>query len=207
MTWRFRLESIGIHKSDLDILPPTHFWPLILFSYLSTDNTLQIMGAIPNKNVNILMQTSPLPVLHWQLSSCEIFKPFSEKLTPRIWGSSLQQHWDGRKKEKTYLAENLRLSLIWIVEEKFNSDLPFWAQSKFEEPLVIRFLDAIAKAVTAGISLTKEDSSAVNWWDRGGGLLSLVNTCGEIGLCTPCTEATPSIEGVASLGGGWWLPP
>ena len=84
MTWRFRLESIGNHKSDLDILPPTPFWPLILFSYLSPDNTLQIMGAIPNKNVNILMQTSPLPVLHCQLSSCEIFKPFSEKLTPRI---------------------------------------------------------------------------------------------------------------------------
>ena len=26
---------------------------------------------------------------------------------------------------------------------------------------------------------------------RRGGLLSLVNTCGEIGLCTPCTEAHP----------------
>ena len=24
-------------------------------------------------------------------------------------------------------------------------------------------------AVTAGISLTKEDSSAVQWWERGGG--------------------------------------
>ena len=84
MTLRFRFERIGNHKSDVDILPPTPLWPLILFSYLSTDNAMQIMGAIPNKNVNILMQTSPLPVLHWQLSSCEIFKPFSEKLTPRI---------------------------------------------------------------------------------------------------------------------------
>ena len=25
----------------------------------------------------------------------------------------------------------------------------------------------------------------------GGGLLSLVNTCGEIGVCPPCTEAHP----------------
>ena len=30
-------------------------------------------------------------------------------------------------------------------------------------------------AVTAGISSTKEDSSAVHWWQRGGGLLTLVN--------------------------------
>ena len=30
--------------------------------------------------------------------------------------------------------------------------------------------------VTAGISLTKEDSSAVQWCERGGGPLSLVNT-------------------------------
>ena len=50
-------------------------------------------------------------------------------------------------------------------------------------------------AVTAGISLTKEDSSAVHWWQSGGGLLSLVNTCREIDVCTPCTEATPSAEG------------
>ena len=97
------------------------------FSYLSTDNAMQIMGAIPNKNVNILMQTSPLPVLHWQLSSCEIFKPFSEKLTPRIWGSSLQQQWDGReKRENLRNAEKLRLTLMWIVEEKFDSDLQIW---------------------------------------------------------------------------------
>ena len=46
-------------------------------------------------------------------------------------------------------------------------------------------------------------TEAVNWRQRGGGLLSLVNTCGEIGLCTPCTEATPSAEGVASVSGGW----
>ena len=68
-------------------------------------------------------------------------------------------------------------------------------------------------AVTAGISLTKEDISAVYWCERGGGLLSLVNTCGEIDVCTPCTEATPSAEGeyplwVGSGGppakGGWW---
>ena len=32
----------------------------------------------------------------------------------------------------------------------------------------------------------------------------MVNTCGEIEHCTPRTEATPSGEGVASLGGGWW---
>ena len=31
----------------------------------------------------------------------------------------------------------------------------------------------------------------------------MVNTCGEIEHCTPCTEATPSREGVASLGGEW----
>ena len=31
----------------------------------------------------------------------------------------------------------------------------------------------------------------------------MVNTCGEIEHCTPRTEATPSGEGVASLGGGW----
>ena len=68
-------------------------------------------------------------------------------------------------------------------------------------------------AVTAGISLTKEDSLEVHWCERGGGLLSLVNTCGEIDVCTPCTEATPSAEGeyplwVGSGGppakGGWW---
>ena len=29
----------------------------------------------------------------------------------------------------------------------------------------------------------------------------MVNTCGEIGLCTPCTDATPSAEGVASVHG------
>ena len=41
------------------------------------------------------MQTSSLPVFHCQLSSCEIFKPFTEKLTRRIWGSILQQQqWD-----------------------------------------------------------------------------------------------------------------
>ena len=52
----------------------------------------------------------------------------------------------------------------------------------------------------------KEDiSSALVAWE--GGLLSLVNTCGEIGLCTPCTEATPSAEGVASVSGGWRRPP
>ena len=65
---------------------------------------------------------------------------------------------------------------------------------------------AIAIAVTAGISVTKEDSSAVHWCERGGGLLSLVNTCGEIGVCTPCTEATPSAEGVVSSVGGEWRP-
>ena len=46
-------------------------------------------------------------------------------------------------------------------------------------------------AITAGISLTKEDISAVYWCERGGGLLSLVNTCGEIDVCPPCTEAHP----------------
>ena len=47
----------------------------------------------------------------------------------------------------------------------------------------------------------------MHWRQRGGGLLSLVNTCGEIGLCTPCTEATPSAEGVASVSGVWRRPP
>ena len=61
-------------------------------------------------------------------------------------------------------------------------------------------------AVTAGISLTKEDSLEVHWCERGGGLLSLVNTCGEIDVCTPCTEATPSAEGVVSSVGGEWRP-
>ena len=66
---------------------------------------------------------------------------------------------------------------------------------------------AIAIAVTAGISVTKEDSSAVHWCERGGGLLSLVNTCGEIGVCTPCTEATPSAEGEYPLWVGSGGPP
>ena len=32
------------------------------------------------------------------------------------------------------------------------------------------------------------------------------NTCGEIGVCTPYTEATPSAEGVVSSVGGEWRP-
>ena len=40
----------------------------------------------------------------------------------------------------------------------------------------------------------------------GGGLLSLVNTCGETGLCTPCMEAHPPWRvcerGLAKGGGG-----
>ena len=68
------------------------------------------------------------------------------------------------------------------------------------------FTVAASIAVTAGIILTKEDSSAVHWCERGGGLLSLVNTCGEIDVCTPCTEATPSAEGVVSSVGGEWRP-
>ena len=34
-----------------------------------------------------------------------------------------------------------------------------------------------------------------------------VSNGGEIGLCTPCTEATPSAEGVASVSGVWRRPP
>ena len=34
-------------------------------------------------------------------------------------------------------------------------------------------------------------TTGVHWWQREGGLLSLVNTCGEIGLCPPCMEARP----------------
>ena len=34
-------------------------------------------------------------------------------------------------------------------------------------------------------------TAEVHWWQREGGLLSLVNTCGEIGLCPPCMEAHP----------------
>ena len=34
-------------------------------------------------------------------------------------------------------------------------------------------------------------TAAVHRRQSEGGLLTLVNTCGEIGLCTPCTEAHP----------------
>ena len=47
----------------------------------------------------------------------------------------------------------------------------------------------------------------VHWCERGGGPLSLVNTCGEIDVCTPCTEATPSAEGEYPLWVGSGGPP
>ena len=42
------------------------------------------------------------------------------------------------------------------------------------------------------------------WRQRRGGLLSLVNTCGEIGLCPPCTEAHPPwrVGPPRTVGGG-----
>ena len=52
------------------------------------------------------MQTSSLLVLHCQLSSCEILKPFTEKLTLSIWGSILQHQWD------LDLAEKMRTKKI-----------------------------------------------------------------------------------------------
>ena len=47
-------------------------------------------------------------------------------------------------------------------------------------------------------------TAAVHWRQSEGGLLSLVNTCGETGLCPPCTEAHPPwrVGPPRAVGGG-----
>ena len=66
------------------------------------------------------MQTISLPVLHCQLSSCEILKPFTEKLTLSIWGSILQHQWDldVAEKMRTTKIGNKSEEETWKTEKK-----------------------------------------------------------------------------------------
>ena len=45
------------------------------------------------------------------------------------------------------------------------------------------------------VSVKPRKTAAVHRRQSEGGLLTLVNTCGEIDVCTLCTEASPSAEG------------
>ena len=81
-----------------------------------------------------------------------IWQPGSER-------NSLNFHWISFK-----LAPEKLLNWFWTLSPK----------------MFVRASGTII-AITTGISIAKEDSSVVQWWERGGGLLSLVSTCGEIG--------------------------
>ena len=59
------------------------------------------------------------------------------------------------------------------------------------EPRQMRFSGIPSPLRLPQVLIKPRKTAGVHWWQREGGLLSLVNTCGEIGLCPPCMEARP----------------